>query len=623
VSERVIVKKEGGPLKTRICIFQRVVLPVCAPAVIVLLSACFSPGIDGVVRGGDDDGETAFTLLLPRLDQAATVVRAAAVPGRAILAYPPDAAILDGLDYTIDLIGVAGTRTIRSHGTASVSASAPAGPLQIDVRALLDGSPYASGSLAVEVKRNGSNEFMVPLYKDESGFLTVGGTITADYPAGPLAGAVVQLKQGPLLVGQAVTTDAAGKWSVDGVGPGDGYYIAVGKAGYNPGISAPFSVTGSGGGVDLSLAVVRVIDISVPMTGNATGPGWAYTHGDKTLTLHDGASLTVTGTATGGRRLSVASGAQNVTLALLNAVIDVSTEPNACALLVQSGSSLTLRLEGANVLKSGDNKAGIQTSGAEISITGNGALNVSGGGYGAGIGGSDSGEGGTIGISGGTITATGGYNAVGIGGGRSGNGGNIRISGGTITASGEAGGAGIGGGYGGTGGTIEISGGTINALGGMQGAGIGGGSSGGAGGTIRISGGTVNASGNTDSGAGIGGGNNGAGGTIEISGGTVSATGSNLGAAVGGSNNGAGADLTITGGTITAIASGTGSGTGSEKVFGGGFSSTNDGTLTITLTGSSTCTYWANSAASDPGGAGTSGIYTPNVNHKWVKIVCQ
>jgi hypothetical protein len=530
---------------------------VIAPVVIVLLAACYAPGSNGILGDGGNSDETSFTLLLPQAGPESSVERTVAVPGRAMMVYPPTAAILGALDYTIQLSSLAGTRTMTVRQIASIRERAPAGPLYIDVRATLNGSPYASGSLTVDVKRNGANEFVVPLYKDANGFLTVGGTITSDYPAGPLAGAAVQLRQGPLLVGQTVMTDAAGKWSVAGVGPGDGYYIHVNKIGYNQGISAPFSVTGPGGGADLNLTAFRVINVSLPMTGDVTESDWVYTHSNKTYTIQDGANLFVMGMSTGGRRLAVASGAQNVTLTLWNAVIDVSTENDACALLLQSGSSLTLRLEGTSTLKSGDNRAGIQTSGAEISITGNGTLNVLGGEEGAGIGGGNNEDGGTIEISGGILVATGGDQGAGIGGGNNGDGGTIRISGGILAATGG------------------------------------------------------------DQGAGIGGGYNGDGGTIRISGGMASAVGSNKGAGIGGSNFGAGADITITGGTITAR--------GEAKAIGGGsFASAPNGTLTITPVGIfTTYTYWANTATLDPGGAGTSGTYTLNPGHKYVKIMCR
>ena len=131
-------------------------------------------------------------------------------------------------------------------------------------------------------------------------------------------------------------------------------------------------------------------------------------------------------------------------------------------------------------------------------------------GNGAGIGGGDDGDGGTITIYGGDITANGptdsncGENGAGIGGGYCGAGGTITINGGTITAYSRDG-AGIGGGDDGDGGNITINGGTITStkVNQGQGARIGGGCDA-APGTITIGGGNITPIGGY--GAGIGGG---------------------------------------------------------------------------------------------------------------------
>ena len=141
--------------------------------------------------------------------------------------------------------------------------------------------------------------------------------------------------------------------------------------------------------------------------------------------------------------------------------------------------------------------------GNALTIEGSGALNATAEMHHAAIGGGDS-DGGTIHIHGGTITATGGRDGAGIGSGYSRACGDIAISGGTVVARGGDWGAGIGSGDWGTGGTIAISGGTVVASGGKWGAGIGGGSAGECG-TINISGGQVSAnSGGYGSGIGPG-----------------------------------------------------------------------------------------------------------------------
>ena len=99
---------------------------------------------------------------------------------------------------------------------------------------------------------------------------------------------------------------------------------------------------------------------------------------------------------------------------------------------------------------------------------------------GAGIGGGNSIDCGSIEIQGGIITANGGFYAAGIGGGLSGSWGDITISGGKVTSKGGDRAAGIGSGRGleqgqeniGYG-NISITGGTVEATGGNYGAGIG------------------------------------------------------------------------------------------------------------------------------------------------------
>jgi uncharacterized repeat protein (TIGR02543 family) len=215
-------------------------------------------------------------------------------------------------------------------------------------------------------------------------------------------------------------------------------------------------------------------------------------------------------------------------ITLENVNIDVSGITNACA-FDMSGATVTLRLFGENTLKSGHTTsasascAGLQApEGSTLTITSidgdgsaNGTLNVTGGTYGAAIGGCQGRSGGAIAILGGTVNATAGY-AAGIGGGHGGSGGHITISGGDVNATSVGTrGAGIGGGGGGLfdsgSGIITISGGIVNATGGLMAAGIGGGD------RLHISD------------IGIGGGDKGNDGSISISGGTVIAGGRGIG----------------------------------------------------------------------------------------------
>ena len=171
-------------------------------------------------------------------------------------------------------------------------------------------------------------------------------------------------------------------------------------------------------------------------------------------------------------------------LTLKNVKIDVSDADGKAALSVQGDGNVTIELDGNNELKSGNLKAGLEKNTSEGTLTlkddkeaGSGSLTAEGGGWAAGIGGSDGKGTNNIIISGGTVTAEGGnYGAgIGSGGGSYDGGDHITITGGTVNATGGAWGAGIGGGYGDDSDHITITGGTVTAEGGNYGAGISGG----------------------------------------------------------------------------------------------------------------------------------------------------
>ncbi|MDR3366163.1 MAG: MBG domain-containing protein [Prevotellaceae bacterium] len=265
----------------------------------------------------------------------------------------------------------------------------------------------------------------------------------------------------------------------------------------------------------------------------------------------------------------------------------------ACAFSIGSGTKVNLTLEGTNTLKSGGIYAGLQVPfGAELTIDGDGALDVTGGGFdGAGIG-SEAGRGisgGHIIINGGTVTATGGGdNSAGIGGADSNSGGIITVNGGTVNATGKSG-AGIGSGpfcynYNGI---VIINGGVVTAQS-SGGAGIGGGAGGS--GEITINGGVVKAT--SKHGAGIGNGASGSGsetnsGKVIINGGTVTAKSEGNGAGIGcGMNNAASSEITITGGVVDATSQ-YGSGIGSDFL---------GATSTVSITGGTVTASSSNNA---------------------------
>ena len=249
-------------------------------------------------------------------------------------------------------------------------------------------------------------------------------------------------------------------------------------------------------------------------------------------------------------------------LTLKNVKIDVSDANGKAALSVQGDGNVTIELDGKNELKSGNLKAGLEKNTSEGTLTlkddkeaGSGSLTAEGGGWAAGIGGSDGKGTNNIIISGGTVTAEGGnYGAgIGSGGGSYDGGDHITITGGTVTAAGGEWGAGIGGGYSGSGENITINSGTVTAAGGSYGAGIGGGY-GGVGDHITIGGGAVTAEGG-ENGAGIGGGYSGVGDHITITRGKVTAEGGISGAGIGGGYRGRGRNITVSGAAqVTAVA---------------------------------------------------------------------
>ena len=318
----------------------------------------------------------------------------------------------------------------------------------------------------------------------------------------------------------------------------------------------------------------------------SSGPGWSF-H-SPTLTLFGAGPFTLTGTNTAGWvRVVVPAGVTNaVTFSNLSLL---ATNVSQCVFALGTNACVSLSLAGTSTLASGSGHAGLEIAeGGTLSITNAlgdeaGALTVTGGDYGAGIGGGDYADGGTVTLNGGQVTAIGGLGAAGIGGGYYGYGGTIEITGGTVTATGGMeGGAGIGGGFYGDGGTIKISGGTVFAINDDYGAGIGGGDCG-DGGTVKISGGTVTATGGMEGGAGIGGGGYGDGGTTEITGGTVAATGGlEGGAGIGGGKQGYGGMVKITGGVVTAESDIYGAGIGGGYYGYGGTVEISGGMVTAT-----------------------------------------
>ena len=180
----------------------------------------------------------------------------------------------------------------------------------------------------------------------------------------------------------------------------------------------------------------------------------------------DGGQTTNTLTIQGGD-----STAAKVTLSNVNI--------NASGAAVSVSGNVELVITGTNILRSGEDRAGLEKADDDgtLTIDGTGSLEAYGGNEAAGIGSRANNNVRNIVINGGTITAEcTGRDGAGIGGGHSGKAENIRINGGVVTATGGEWSYGIGSGYNEysllpT--TITITGGTVKAIAGKPGAAIG------------------------------------------------------------------------------------------------------------------------------------------------------
>ena len=184
-------------------------------------------------------------------------------------------------------------------------------------------------------------------------------------------------------------------------------------------------------------------------------------------------SITTDGSQT-HNTITIKGGTMGAKVTLSN--VNIETTSNAA---VSVSGNVELIIAGTNILRSGENRAGVEKADDDgtLTIDGTGSLEAYGGNEAAGIGSSYNNNVRNIVINGGTITAEcTGRDGAGIGGGHSGKAENIRINGGVVTATGGEWGYGIGSGYNEysllpT--TITITGGTVKAIAGKPGAAIG------------------------------------------------------------------------------------------------------------------------------------------------------
>ena len=254
------------------------------------LAACTGP-IDGtgagILGGGRDGGNAEITIVLPQIEPGSVAEEATnAAHGGSVSAalstqsdgpllsvreYPPSSDMLNHIEYEVNIAFAKSRKTVKSTGGTTINTQGEVGPVTINIRATHNGRPYASGSTTGLVEPYGPNRFPVSLKKDAKGFLTVSGSISSDRPGGRLGGVTVQLMQGVLFCGTAVTTGADGSWSVPDLETGDGYYIVASKAGYVTGTGTVFSISGDKTGVNLTL--VRLASVSGTISGdNPAGP---------------------------------------------------------------------------------------------------------------------------------------------------------------------------------------------------------------------------------------------------------------------------------------------------------------------------------------------------------------
>ena len=238
--------------------------------------------------------------------------------------------------------------------------------------------------------------------------------------------------------------------------------------------------------------IALVMSVSLPMTTyaanwyledgsvtvNADNSGQTVTQGGGSAVPDEAPVITQRGSSAETSNTITINASENATANVT--ISNVNIDTSSAAIATSGKGNVNIELDGTNTLKGGRDYAGLEKSqDGKLTITDeneNGKLIATGGDYGAGIGGSDHGNGNDITITGGEITAIGGRQGAGIGGGFYGNGSNITIAGGKVTATGGDYGAGIGGGNQGNGKNITITGGEVTAAGGTNGAGIGGGS---------------------------------------------------------------------------------------------------------------------------------------------------
>ena len=261
------------------------------------------------------------------------------------------------------------------------------------------------------------------------------------------------------------TIEAMGGARAAGIGSGSGNAASCGDITITKGVSIVTATKGNSNSYSVGAGYAGTcgtVTIGGVVTGNITQS--PYTYYGKPIDLSElSADITVpngtviTGTLGGNYKVSIADGA---TVTLRDVTINGESDDNYGWAGITCVGNATIILEGANTVKGFyEDYPGIHVpANKTLTIKGDGSLDASSNGYGAGIGGGWEISCGNIVIEGGSITANGGELSAGIGSGGDSSGcGNITITGGIVEATGGNYAAGIGSGDQGSCGDITIT----------------------------------------------------------------------------------------------------------------------------------------------------------------------
>ncbi|MDR1779755.1 MAG: carbohydrate-binding domain-containing protein [Tannerella sp.] len=253
-------------------------------------------------------------------------------------------------------------------------------------------SGYETGTIAVTVSNTDAAGKNLVLQKITVPTYTVAGVVTK--PDGTAAaGASVQIKKAAdnTNVGQAVTSDASGAYSISEIPAGE-YKIIISLEGYETGTIESVTV-GSANLTVQSIALKTIVinsdAVTIQFAGDHATVSNPYTSGDIQITT-DGANVTVTSSATAVTEYVITGSTSNGSLKIqsptdlrltLNSVSITSTSALPPIQITKNEGVATVELKGSNLLadasSNGENATFITKKGALV-FEGYGSLNISG-----------------------------------------------------------------------------------------------------------------------------------------------------------------------------------------------------------------------------------------------------